>query len=80
MWILSGAGIALNNVRHKRVTEKEIEKVFNCLGSVVGDMLRIIWYDLRRSMTTRTPATLGKEATKVLLGHAKTSTTEIYWV
>ncbi|MFC1634035.1 tyrosine-type recombinase/integrase [Planctomycetota bacterium] len=35
-------------------------------------------YDLRRSMATRTRATLGKEATKVLLGHAKTSTTEIY--
>ena len=29
-------------------------------------------------MATRTRATLGKEATKVLLGHAKTSTTEIY--
>lgn len=35
-------------------------------------------YDLRRSMATRTRASLGKEAAKVLLGHAKTSTTEIY--
>jgi hypothetical protein len=35
-------------------------------------------YDLRRSMATDTRATLGKEAAKVLLGHAKTDTTEIY--
>jgi len=35
-------------------------------------------YDLRRSMATRARATLGKEAAKVLLGHASTSTTEIY--
>jgi len=35
-------------------------------------------YDLRRSMATRARATLGKDAAKVLLGHASTSTTEIY--
>ena len=35
-------------------------------------------YDLRRSMATRARATLGKEVAKVLLGHASTSTTEIY--
>jgi len=35
-------------------------------------------YDLRRSMATRARATLGKEAAQVLLGHASTSTTEIY--
>lgn len=29
-------------------------------------------------MATDTRATLGKEAAKVLLGHAKTDTTEIY--
>jgi site-specific recombinase XerD len=29
-------------------------------------------------MATRARATLGKEAAKVLLGHASTSTTEIY--
>jgi integrase len=35
-------------------------------------------YDLRRSMATRTRATLDKEAAKVLLGHADTSTTDVY--
>jgi integrase len=35
-------------------------------------------YDLRRSMATRTRATLGKEAAQVLLGHTQTSTTDIY--
>ena len=35
-------------------------------------------YDLRRSMATTARATLGKEAAMVLLGHASTSTTEIY--
>ena len=35
-------------------------------------------YDLRRTMATATRSVLGKEAAKVLLGHAKTDTTEIY--
>jgi len=35
-------------------------------------------YDLRRSMATRARATLGKDAARVLLGHASSSTTEIY--
>lgn len=35
-------------------------------------------YDLRRTMATGTREVLGKEAAKVLLGHAKTDTTEIY--
>jgi len=35
-------------------------------------------YDLRRTTATGTRAILGKEAAKVLLGHAKTDTTDIY--
>jgi integrase len=35
-------------------------------------------YDLRRTMATGARATLGKEAAKVLLGHTKTDTTDIY--
>jgi integrase len=35
-------------------------------------------YDLRRTVATGTRALLGKEAAKVLLGHAKTDTTDIY--
>ena len=35
-------------------------------------------YDLRRSAATGTRSILGKEAAKVLLGHTKTDTTEIY--
>ena len=35
-------------------------------------------YDLRRTVATGTRAILGKEAAKVLLGHAKTDTTDIY--
>lgn len=35
-------------------------------------------YDLRRTVATRTRATLGKEAARVLLGHTKTDTTDIY--
>ena len=35
-------------------------------------------YDLRRSMATGARSTLGKEAAKLLLGHTKTDTTDIY--
>jgi integrase len=35
-------------------------------------------YDLRRSVATGTRSILGKEAAKVLLGHVKTDTTDIY--
>ncbi len=35
-------------------------------------------YDLRRTVATKTRAELGKEAAKTLLGHAETSTTDIY--
>jgi len=35
-------------------------------------------YDLRRTVATKTRAELGKEAARTLLGHAKTSTTDIY--
>ena len=35
-------------------------------------------YDLRRTMATRTRATLDKEAAKLLLGHTDTTTTDIY--
>ena len=39
-----GTSLAPDNVKRKRVTEEELEKVINFLGSVVGDMLRMIWY------------------------------------
>jgi len=35
-------------------------------------------YDLRRTAATRIRSTLGKEAAKVLLGHVKTDTTDVY--
>jgi integrase len=35
-------------------------------------------YDLRRTKATGTRSSLGKEAAKVLLGHTKTDTTDIY--
>jgi integrase len=35
-------------------------------------------YDLRRTTATRVRSAFGKEATKVLLGHTKTDTTELY--
>ena len=35
-------------------------------------------YDLRRTVATSTRAMLGKEAAKLLLGHTKTDTTDIY--
>jgi integrase len=35
-------------------------------------------YDLRRTMATGTRSILGKEAARVLLGHTKTDTTDIY--
>ena len=35
-------------------------------------------YDLRRTMATGTRSLLGKEAARVLLGHTKTETTDIY--
>ena len=35
-------------------------------------------YDLRRSIATGARSTLGKEAAKLLLGHTKTDTTDIY--
>lgn len=39
---------------------------------------KFVPYDLRRTMATGTRAVLGKEAAKVLLGHTKTDTTDIY--
>lgn len=45
---------------------------------VKADVEVFVPYDLRRTMATRTRATLNKEAAKVLLGHADTVTTEIY--
>jgi len=35
-------------------------------------------YDLRRTAATGTRALLGKEAAKLLLGHMKTDTTDLY--
>lgn len=39
---------------------------------------KFVPYDLRRTAATGTRAILGKEAAKVLLGHTKTDTTDIY--
>ena len=39
---------------------------------------KFVPYDLRRTMATGTRAILGKEAAKVLLGHTRTDTTDIY--
>lgn len=39
---------------------------------------KFVPYDLRRTMATGTRSILGKEAAKVLLGHAKTDTTDVY--
>lgn len=39
---------------------------------------KFVPYDLRRTMATGTRSILGKEAAKVLLGHTKTDTTDIY--
>jgi integrase len=39
---------------------------------------KVLPYDLRRTAATGTRALLGKEAAKVLLGHTKTDTTDIY--
>ena len=43
-----------------------------------ADVKEFVPYDLRRTVATGTRALLGKEAAKVLLGHAKTDTTDIY--
>ncbi len=43
-----------------------------------ADVDLFVPYDLRRTVATGTRAILGKEAAKVLLGHTKTDTTEIY--
>jgi len=39
---------------------------------------KFVPYDLRRTMATGTRSILGKEAAKVLLGHTRTDTTDIY--
>ena len=41
-------------------------------------MEEFIPYDLRRTAATKTRAELGKDAAKILLGHAEESTTDIY--
>ncbi|KKR03170.1 MAG: Protein containing Integrase, catalytic core, phage domain protein [Candidatus Uhrbacteria bacterium GW2011_GWF2_39_13] len=43
-----------------------------------ADVEKFVPYDLRRTAATGTRAILGKEAAKVLLGHTKTETTDIY--
>lgn len=47
-------------------------------GCERADVETFVPYDLRRTMATGTRSILGKEATKVLLGHTKTDTTDIY--
>lgn len=42
------------------------------------DVEKFVPYDLRRTAATGTRSILGKEAAKVLLGHTKTETTDIY--
>jgi integrase len=47
-------------------------------GCVRAGVTVFVPYDLRRTIATRTRSSLGKEAAKVLLGHTKTDTTDIY--
>lgn len=47
-------------------------------GCVRAGVELFVPYDLRRTKATGTRAILGKEAAKVLLGHTKTDTTDIY--
>ena len=47
-------------------------------GCKRADVDVFVPYDLRRTTATGTRAILGKEAAKVLLGHTKTDTTDIY--
>ena len=47
-------------------------------GCKRADVAVFVPYDLRRTTATGTRAILGKEAAKVLLGHAKMDTTDIY--
>jgi len=39
-----GNSKAPDNTKRKRVTEKEFNKVLKQVGSVVGDMLKLIWH------------------------------------
>ena len=39
-----GASDAPDNGKRKKVTEEEFNKVVSCLGSVVGDILRLVWH------------------------------------
>ena len=45
------------------------------VSPVIGDMLKLVWYT---AMRPGARSILGKEAAKVLLGHTKTDTTDIY--
>ena len=47
-------------------------------GCKRADVDVFVPHDLRRTTATGTRAILGKEAAKVLLGHTKTDTTDIY--
>ena len=47
-------------------------------GCQRADVETFVPYDLRRTAATSTRAMLGKEAAKLLLGHTKTDTTDIY--
>ena len=47
-------------------------------GCARAGVEKFVPYDLRRTMATGARSILGKEAAKVLLGHARTETTDIY--
>ena len=47
-------------------------------GCERADVDIFVPYDLRQTVATGTQAILGKEAARVLLGHTKTNTTDIY--
>ena len=47
-------------------------------GCVRAGIEAFVPYDLRRSIATGARSVLGKEAAKVLLGHTKTDTTDLY--
>ena len=72
-----------NRKKHPMITpgEKYDHHALRCAcrrGCIRAGVEVFVPYDLRRTKATGTRAILGKEAAKVLLGHTKTDTTDIY--
>ncbi len=54
------------------------ELIEQSMSAVTASVDVFVPYDLRRSIATGARSILGKEAAKVLLGHTRTDTTDIY--